>query len=834
MSSIFNDLQFGIRMMIRNPIFTLIAVVTLALGIGANTAIFSVVDAVLLRPLPYPEPERLVFLWSTMNSQGVPMSGSAMPDYEGWRDQNKVFDGLGGFYYGDFNLSTSGEAPERVQGAYVTANLFQVLRVSPALGRLFSPEEEQFGRNRVVLLSDKLWQRRFGSSANIVGQEIKLAGESYTVAGVMPRGMPFFDNLPEVELWTPISFAKGDNLATRNNHFINLVGRLKPGVTPAQAQSDVSTIAQAMAEVDPVNKGIGALIVPLQEQIAGDSRKGLLVLLGAVGFVLLVACVNVANLLLARASARTKELAIRASLGASRARIIRQVIVECLPLAVIGGLCGVLLATWGINLISTLLPDSLPRANVIGVNARVLGFTFGLAAFTIVIFGLLPAFQSARTDLRESMNEGGGPGFGTRKQGRIRRLLIVAEVALALVLLVGSGLMLRTFIKLRHVDVGFNAHNVVTMRVPLPATKYPVPLSIQDPRDPAGLAFSDQLLTRIASLPGVQAATTASVLPLGAGDEWGKFLSVEDQPTAVSIDQVPLVRFALITGDYFRTFGIPVRQGRSFNSDDKGSSQPVAIINETLAKRFFEDQDPVGKTIWMGPPEHLLPPDAQTPDNRFIRRKIVGVVADVKGRSLNVEPPSLVYAPLSQYRREGWTNGLMLAVQTTTPPETVVSAIREQVRLLDPDQPVTNVRTMDDLLSRALSSAKFSLWLLGLFAVLGLLLAAIGIYGVMVTAVAQRTHEIGLRMALGAQGREVLWLVIRQGMFPVLIGVAAGLAAAVGLTRLMSTLLFEVSATDPLTLAVITVLLTIVALLACYIPARRATKVDPLVALRYE
>jgi putative ABC transport system permease protein len=371
------------------------------------------------------------------------------------------------------------------------------------------------------------------------------------------------------------------------------------------------------------------------------------------------------------------------------------------------------------------------------------------------------------------------------------------------------------------------------MRVPLPESKYPIPLSVNDPREPAGLAFSDQLLTHIASLPGVQAVTTASVLPLGVGGEWGKFLTVEDQP-ATSIDQVPLVRFALITGDYFRTFGIPVRQGRSFDSNDKGSSQPVAIINETLAKRFFANQDPVGKTIWMGPPEHLLPPDAQTPDSRFIRRKIVGVVADVKGRSLNLDPPSLVYAPLSQYRREGWTNTLMLAVQTTTPPETVVSAIREQVRLLDPDQPVTNVRTMDDLLSRALSSAKFSLSLLGLFAVLGLLLAAIGIYGVMVTAVAQRTHEIGLRMALGAQGRDVLWLVIRQGMFPVLIGVAAGLAAAVGLTRLMSTLLFEVSATDPLTLTVITVLLTIVALLACYIPARRATKVDPLVALRYE
>ncbi len=613
MNSLINDLRFGLRMMVRNPVFSLIAVVTLALGIGANTAIFSVVDAVLLRPLPYPQADRLVFLWSTMNSQGVPQSGSALPDYQGWRDQNKVFDGLGGFYYGDFNLATENEAPERIQGAYVTANLFQILQVSPSLGRLFTNEEEQFGSHRVVLLSDKLWQRRFGATQNVVGRQVRLGGETYTIAGVMPRGMPFFDNLPEVELWTPISFAKDDNLATRNNHFINLVGRLKPGVTVAQAQSDVSAIANAMAEIEPANKGIGAQIVPLQEQIAGDSRMALLVLLGAVGFVLLVACVNVANLLLARASARSKELAIRASLGASRARIVRQVIVECLPLALIGGLCGVLLATWGIDLISTLLPESLPRGNEIGVNARVLGFTFGLALLTIVMFGLLPALQAAQTDLRDSMNEGGGPGFGTRRQGRVRRVLIVAEVALALVLLVCSGLMLRTFIKLRQVDVGFNARNVITMRVPLPDAKYPQPLSADDPREPAGLTFSEQLLARVSSVPGVQAATTATVFPLGAGAEWGKFLSIEGQPTPPSIDQVPLVRFSLISNDYFRTFGIPVRQGRAFTNDDKSNSQPVAIVNETLVRRFFAGQDPIGKTIWMGPPEHLLPADQQTP-----------------------------------------------------------------------------------------------------------------------------------------------------------------------------------------------------------------------------
>jgi putative ABC transport system permease protein len=611
------------------------------------------------------------------------------------------------------------------------------------------------------------------------------------------------------------------------------VGRLKPSVTVAQAQQDTSTIAKTMYGEIPGNAGVSGLVVPVQEQLAGDSRTGLLLLLGAVAFVLLVACVNVANLLLARASAREKELAIRASLGASRARIVRQVIIECLPLGVIGGLLGVLLAVWGIDLLSSLLPASLPRGNPISVNSRVLLFTFALALLTILIFGLLPALQAAKPDVREALNEGGRGGIGSRKQGRIRRLLVITEVALALVLLVASGLMVRSFIKLRHVDVGFTEHNVLTLRVPLPEAKYPKPKTADDPRDPTGLAFYDQLLERVRALPGVTSATAATLLPLGAGQGWGKFLSV-DGHAADSIDKVPLVRFALVSPDYLRTFGIALRQGRSFGVDDKSNSQPVAIINETLARRFFPNENPVGKTIWMGPPENLLPPEALTVVGRFPRRLVVGVVSDVKGGSLNQPTPSLVYAPLTQHRREGWSNNLMLAVQTSTKPETLTSAIREQVRGLDPDQPVTSIRTMDELLNRTLSEAKFSLLLFGLFAALALVLAAIGIYAVMATAVTQRTHEIGLRMALGAQKRDVLRLVIGEGMMLVLIGVAAGLASAVALTRLMSTLLFGVSATDPMTLALITLLLAAVALLACYLPARRATKVDPLVALRYE
>jgi putative ABC transport system permease protein len=834
MNSLLQDMRYGLRMLRRRPGFTFVAIITLALGIGANTAIFSVVDAVLLRSLPYPQAERLVFLWSTMIGQGVPTSGSAMPDYRQWRDQSDTLEGLGGFYYGDFNLSSSGSEPERVQGAYVTANLFDVLKVSPALGRLLAPGEDQYGRHHVVLLSYGLWQRRFGGDPGIISREIKIGGEAFTVAGVMPKGLPFFDNQPEVELWRPIAFAPGDSFDTRNNHFVNLVGRLKPGVTAQQAQEEMSAIAHQIEETYPENKGIGALVVPVQEQLTGDSRAALWVLLGAVAFVLLVACVNVANLMLARAAARERELAIRASLGASRARIIRQMVIECLPFSLMGAGLGVLLALWGIDLLSTLLPSSLPRYNQISINGRVLGFTLLVALFTVLLAGLLPALQTVKGDVQAALNEGGRSGAGGSRQGRLRPLLVVIEVALALVLLVGAGLMVRSFIKLRQVDVGFSARNVLTMRISLPDAKYPVPVSANDPRQPAGLAFYDQLLARVAQLPGVRAVTASTILPLGAGSGWGKLLSIEGRPAPPSIDQVPVVRFALISADYFRTFGIPVRQGRAFTAQDDENSQPVAIINETLARRFFADQDPVGKTIWMGPPDNLLPPEALTPENRAFRRLIVGVVADVKGGSLNLPTLAYVYAPLHQYRREGYGNTLMLAVQTEGKPEALAGAVGEQVHALDADQPVSNVRNINELVERALSAAKFSMLLLGLFAGVGLVLAAVGIYGVMSYAVTQRTHEIGVRMALGAQGSDVLRMIIKQGMRLATAGVALGVAGAWALTRVMASLLYGTSATDPLTFALIALLLVLVALVACYLPARRATRVDPMVALRYE
>ena len=827
------DLRYALRMLLKKPGFTAIAVLTLALGIGANTAIFSVVDAVLLRSLPYPNADRLVMLWSTMQAQGVPTSGSAMPDYREWRDQSQSFEGLAGFYYGDFNLSGANREPARVQGAYITANLFPVLGISPALGRGFSSEEEQFGRHRVALLSNALWQQHYGADPQIIGRSVTLSGASYTVVGVMPPGMAFFDNQPVVELWTPISFAPGDNFDTRNNHFVNLVGRLKSGVTLQQAQGEVTAIADRMAEQEKGNEGLGALLVPVREQFTGDVRLAVLVLLGAVAFVLLVACVNVANLLLARAAGREKELAIRASLGANRGRLIRQLMLESLPLGLLGGGAGLLLAVWGIEALVSMLPASVPRYNAITIDARVLVFTLGVSLLTTLIFGLLPAFQIARVDVQNALNESGRSGTASRRQGRLRDILVAVEMALALVLLIGAGLMIQSFIKLRHVDTGFSARNVLTMRIPLPDSKYPVPQTLNSPA-PVGLNFYEQLLERVKALPDVQAAAVSTMLPLGAGSGWGKFFSVEGRPAPPSIEQVPLVRFALISSDYLRTMGIALREGRAFTEQDTEKSQPVALVNETVAKRFFGDEDPVGKTIWMGPPESLLPPEAQTPENRFIRRTVVGVIADVKGSSLEQSGRAEVCVPYHQYRREGWTNGLMLAVRSSTGSERLLSGIREQVTALDPDQPVTNVATMEERFSKSLAQARFSMLLLGLFAGVALLLAGVGIYGVMSYVVTQRTHEVGIRMALGAQASDVLRLVVGQGMKVAFIGIGIGLIAAVALTRVMRTLLFGVSTTDPLTFTIISLLLAAVALGACFVPARRATRVDPMVALRYE
>jgi putative ABC transport system permease protein len=554
----------------------------------------------------------------------------------------------------------------------------------------------------------------------------------------------------------------------------------------------------------------------------------------AVGLVLLVACANLANLLLARAAAREKELAIRASLGAARARLVRQLLAECLPLALVGGTLGALAAWWGIEALSTALPSTLPRHNSIELNARALAFTGAVSLLTVLIFGLLPAFQAARSAVGAVLKESGRAAAGGRRRSLLQQLLVASELALALVLLIGAGLMVRSFVKLRQVDTGLGARNLLTLRVTLPEAKYPFPIQATDLRPPAGLAFCEQLLSRIRALPGVQAAAAGSALPLGAGIGWGKYMSVESHAPAPSLEQVPLVRFALISPDYFRTFGIALQQGRAFDAADQGNSQPVAIISQTLARTHFPNEDPIGKLITLSPPEALLSAEARRPENRAPRRLIVGVVADVKGGSLSQPAAPLVYAPLTQHWREGWSNVLMLAVRTATPPAAYAPALAGAVRALDAEQPVTQVRTIDELFGRLLSETRFNLLLSGLFAGLALVLAAVGIYGVTSYAVQQRTNEIGIRMALGAPARQVLALILKQGMTPALAGAGVGLSAALALMRLLGSLLFGVEASDPLAFAAVSLLLVGVALLACWIPARRATKVDPMIALRYE
>ncbi|HEX9544429.1 MAG TPA: ABC transporter permease [Pyrinomonadaceae bacterium] len=826
MATLWQDFRYGIRAAIKNPIFAIILIVTLALGIGANTAIFSVVNAVLLRPLPYAESDRLVIVFSAWPAQGIRKAGSALPDYREYRDQNHTLESLGGFFYSDFNLSAGNQTPERVQGALITSNLFPVLRVAPVIGQNFLPEDQKWGQHHVALLSYGLWQRQLGGDPNIVGRQINLNGATYTVRGVMPLGMVFFDNLPQVDLWTPISFAPDDNMDSRNNHFVQLVGRLKPGVTVDQASSDMNRIALALEKQFKENQGQGAVTASLQEELVGDSRRALLVLLAGVGFVLLVACSNIANLLLARTAAREREFTIRASLGAGRVRLLRQLLMEALPLGLFGGGTGILLAGWILSLIRSLMPSTLPRHNAIIMDWHVLAFAAVLSLLTVLFFGILPALSAWSRHLREGLNEGGRGTTTGRRRNRMRSALVTVEIALALVLLTGAGLMIRTLRNLNHTDTGFVATNLLTMRVPLSVAKYP--------DDAKALNFYERLLERLRAVAGVQSAAAGSRLPLGFGGSWGKNFSIEGHPLATSLAQVPSVQFVLVSPDYFRTGGITLLKGREFTDQDIEKAQQVAIVNETIARRFFNNEDPLGKTIWMGPPENLLPaPQPGQRSQTFKRRSIVGVIHDVKDGPINQDPQPTVYVPYYQFDHEGWST-MAVVVRTTSTPSAYVATMRDIVRSLDPDQPVAQVASGEELLSRRLSEPRFNTLLLASFAGLGLLLAAIGIYGVVSFLVTQRTHEFGIRIALGAQKTNLLKLVIGKGVVLSLIGVTLGLGASLILTRLMTGLIYGVDSTDPVTLIAVAGLLTTVTIIASYIPARRATKVDPLTALRYE
>ncbi len=802
MQTLFQDLRYGARMLLKNPGFTVVAVITLALGIGANAAIFSVVNTVLLRPLPFDDPDRLIMIRETKLPQ-FPEFSVSPGNFLGWKNQNTVFERLAAMNNMTFNLTGAGD-PERLSGMRVTDGFFAMLGARPQMGRDFLPEEDQPGRNNVVILSHELWQRRFGGNPKIINQSVTLSGQSYTVIGVAPATFRFGG--AETELWAPMGFTAQD-AQQHGGHYLGAIGRLKNGATLAQARSEMSVIADRLAKEYPdANTGWNVKLMPLLEFTVRDVKPALLVLLGAVAFVLLIACANVANLLLARSAARHKEIAIRASLGAGRWRIVRQLLTESVLLALAGGAVGLALAGPGMNLLLALAPEGLPRVSDVSLDGRALAFTAAITLLTGLIFGLFPALQTSKPNLSETLKDAGRGATEGRRRQRVRGALVVLEVALALMLLVGAGLLIKSFLRLQRVNPGFNPDNALTVSLSLPQRKYPE-------RDQQA-AFYKQLIEKVATLPGVQAAGGTNSMPM-AGDFVLGFM-IEGRPPYPA-GSGPSTNYYSVSPDYFKAMGIPLLKGRLFTERDSKETTRVAIINETMAKQFFPGEDPIGKRIHvtMGP---------------VLYREIVGVVGDVKQYGLDQRTTAQTYESNAQQP----FNYMTLIVRAAGDPASLSAAIRSEVLNLDKEQPVSNIRTLDRLLSTSMAQQRFSVSLLGVFAAVAMALAGVGIYGVLSYSVTQRAHEIGIRMALGAGRRDVLKLVVGHGMLLTLIGVAIGLGSAFALTRVMSTLLFGVSATDPMTFGLIALLLGAVALLACWMPARRATKVDPMVALRGE
>jgi putative ABC transport system permease protein len=803
MNNLWQDLRYGWRMLLKRPGFTLVAVITLALGIGANTTIFSFVNGILLRSLPYPQPERLVILDETALKRGVTSMGVSYPNFLDWREQNRVFEDVAAYDTSSLALTGGGE-PEQLQGAVVSHGLLEILRVSPLLGRTFTEAEDRPKNDTIIILSYGLWQRRFGGDPDIIGQALTLNARSYTVIGIMPPDFRF----PEVaEYWTPLAF--DTQTYTRTDHGLGAVARLKEGMSIEQARAEMNDIAARIEQQNPVtNEGLGVSVTGMHQALAGDYRQALIILLSVVGCVLLVACANVANLMLVRATTRQKEIAIRAALGARRGRIIRQLLTESLLLGAAGGALGLLIAVWGLDLLLAAIPIKLPFWMKFSLDWCVLGFTFGVSLLTGLGFGILPALQASRTNLNETLKEGGRSAAGTGRQ-RSRSLMVVAEIALSLVLLVGAGLMMRSFLRLQQVNPGLNPTGVMTMRINLPRARYS--------QDARRSDYYRQLLERLRSLPGVEAAGAISTLPLH-GNTWGRSLTVEGFPI-LSVGQAPLIQHNVITPGYFHALGIVIREGRDFTDADTVEGPKIAIIDERLAHEYWPNESAIGKRIRFGPPEDNEP-----------WHTIVGVVGAVRHERLEATTRNSVYLSHAEIP----IGGMFLALRTMAKPEAMIEPMRAQIHELDASLPITNVRTMEEVVARSIWQPRLYTVLFGIFAAVALLLAAVGLYGVMAYTVTIRTHEIGLRVALGARPGDVLRLIAGQGIKLALAGVASGLVAALLLTRLMASLLFSTSASDPLTFTGLAALLMLVALLACYVPARRATKVDPMVALRYE
>jgi putative ABC transport system permease protein len=814
MQTLWQDLRYGARMLSKNRGFTLIAVITLALGIGANTAIFSLVNAVLLRPLPYRDAERIVAI-QELNPKGNRIQVTS-PNFLDWRAQNTVFEHLAAFRWRPSNLANlagDGQA-ERIETVITSANFFEVFGAQARAGRLFLPSDEQAGHAPVVVISYGLWQRRFGAAASAVGQQLLLDGKSYTVIGVAPPGFQYPD---KTELWfpplrlVPEMSETADVTQNRGRGYLSAVARLKPGVSLEQAKAEMETITARLRKQYPEsNNNRFNRVVSLQTHLVGETSRLLWLLFGAVGCVLLIACANVANLLLARATTRRRELAVRAALGATRGRMLRQLLTESLSLALAGGLLGLLLAWWGVDALTRLMPANFPRMSEIALDLPALGFALLISVATAIIFGLAPAWQSARVELQETLKES-ARGAGARRN-RLRGALVTAEVALSLALLVSAGLLFRSFLRLQAVDAGFDAGGVLTMRLAPSGTNFR--------EDPQYISFYQKVADKISAIAGVEAVGAINTLPLSTGGGPTFAFHIEGRPEA-TVDKWPGANYRNVTPDYFRAMKIPIAQGRAFTERDNASAPLVVIINQAAAARDFVGQNPIGKRVNFGMRDNA---------GRPIWHEIVGVAANVRNKELQEEAEPEIYTAAWQDAFGGMT----FVIRSSVEPASLAMAVRQAAREADPAQPVFALRPMESVVVEAVTQPRFNFTLLGLFGGLALALSAAGIYGVTSYSVAQRAQEIGVRKALGAQNGDVLRLVIKQGMASVLPGVVIGLATAFAATRVMKSLLFGVSATDPLTFAVIALSLMSVALLACWIPARRATKVDPMVALRRE